>query len=111
MLCNLKISGRVPKIPIERKKLKIHIRLKITESSKNYGLKIPVRVRMYVRAYARAYECGQIAIKKKKKEKNKPTETPTEHQTTSKRATTSIQIKFAYIIGMIAKNDKKMKKS
>ena len=48
--CSLKIAVCVPKIPI---------RLKITEWSKNYGLKIPVRVRMYVRAYARAYECGK----------------------------------------------------
>ena len=46
MLCNLKISGRVPKIPIGRKKIKIPIRLKITEWSKNYGLKIPVCVRV-----------------------------------------------------------------
>ena len=52
-----------PKIPIGRKKLKIPIRLKITEWSKNYGLKIPVRARMYARMYARAYECGQIVIR------------------------------------------------
>ena len=36
-------------------KLKIPIRLKITEWSKNYGLKIPVRVCMCVRVYARMY--------------------------------------------------------
>ncbi len=36
----------VPKITIGRKKLKIPVRLKITEWSKNYGLKIPVRVRV-----------------------------------------------------------------
>ena len=61
--CSLKIAVCVPKIPIGRKKLKIPIRLKITEWSKNYGLKIPVRTRMYARMYARAYKCGQIAIR------------------------------------------------
>ena len=60
MLCNLKISGRVPKIPIGKKKIKIPIRLKITDISKNCrlkitGLKIYVRVRIYARIYARAY--------------------------------------------------------
>ena len=47
--CSLKIAVCAPKIPIGRKKLKIPIRLKITEWSKNYGLKIPVRVRMCAR--------------------------------------------------------------
>ena len=55
--CSLKIAVCVPKITIGRKKLKIPIRLKITEWSKNYGLKIPVRVRVCVRMYARAYDC------------------------------------------------------
>ena len=55
--CSLKIAVCAPKIPIGRKKLKIPIRLKITEWSKNYGLKIPVRVRVCVRMYARAYDC------------------------------------------------------
>ena len=32
-------------------------RLKITAISKNYGLKIPVRARMYARVYARVYDC------------------------------------------------------
>ena len=73
MLCSLKISGRVPKIPIGRKKIKIPIRLKITEWSKNYGLKIPVRVcvcvcmcvrmRVCVCVYARASDCRQIVIR------------------------------------------------
>lgn len=36
-------------------KIKIPIRLKISEQSKNYYLKIPVRVR--VRAYVCAYDC------------------------------------------------------
>lgn len=31
--------------------------LKITVESKNYYLKIPVRVRMYARMFARAYDC------------------------------------------------------
>ena len=55
--CSLKIAVCAPKIPIGRKKLKIPIRLKITDISKNYGLKIPVRVRVYARMYVRAYDC------------------------------------------------------
>ena len=55
--CSLKIAVCVPKIPIGRKKLKIPIRLKITDISKNYRLKIAVRVRACVRMYARAYDC------------------------------------------------------
>ena len=55
MFCSLKIAVYAPKIPIISK----NCRLKITEWSKNYGLKIPVRVR----AYARAYDSGQIAIR------------------------------------------------
>ena len=47
--CSLKIAVCVPKIPIGRKKLKIPIRLKITAESKNYYLKIPVRVCMCTR--------------------------------------------------------------
>ena len=47
--CSLKIAVCALKIPIGRKKIKIHIRLKITIRSKNYYLKIPVRV------YARVY--------------------------------------------------------
>ena len=47
--CSLKIAVCVPKIPIGRKKIKIPIRLKITEWSKNYGLKIPVRACMCTR--------------------------------------------------------------
>ena len=50
--CSLKIAVCVPKITIWRKKLKIPIRLKITIISKNYGLKIIVRVRVYARVYA-----------------------------------------------------------
>ena len=57
--CRLKIAVCAPKIPIGRKKIKIPVRLKITEWSKNYGLKIPVRVRIYARMYARAYDCGK----------------------------------------------------
>lgn len=112
MLCNLKISGRVPKIPIGKKKLKIPIRLKITEWSKNYGLKIPVRVcmcvRMYARVYARASVCGQIVIRTHDQDRHtRPTHNGTQ-DTTGKGVTT--KIKFAYIIGMIAKNEKNEKK-
>ena len=46
--CSLKIAVCALKIPIGRKKLKIHIRLKITAESKNYYLKIPVRACMRV---------------------------------------------------------------
>lgn len=96
--------------------VKIPARLKITIRSKNYGLKIPVRLRIYARVYARVYDCGQIVIRTHDHDQHTPpdtapTDTPTEHTTTGKRATTSTKIKFAYIIGMIAKNDKKMKKS
>ena len=55
--CSLKIAVYVLKIPIGRKKLKIPVRLKITEWSKNYYRKIPVSVRMYARVYARVYDC------------------------------------------------------
>ena len=47
--CSLKIAVCVPKITIGRKKLKIHIRLKITEWSKN------PRARAYICAYICAY--------------------------------------------------------
>ena len=64
---------------------------------------------MYVRAYARAYECWQIAIGTHDHDQHTPPDTaPTEHKTTGKRATT--KIKFAYIMGVIAKNDKKNEK-
>ena len=53
--CNLKIAVRAPKITAESK----NCRLKITEWSKNYGLKIPVRVRACVRMYMRAYDCDK----------------------------------------------------
>ena len=118
--CNLKISGRVPKIPIERKKIKIPIRLKITVKSKNYGLKIPVRARMYarvyvcscVRVYACAYECGQIVTRTHDHDQHKtskPTDTPTEHTTTGKRRNTGKAEKPAYIC-MFAGNEKKSTK-
>ena len=55
--CGLKIAVCAPKISVRRKKLKIPIRLKITAMSKNYGLKIPVRVRMCARMYVRVYAC------------------------------------------------------
>ena len=99
--CSLKIAVCVPKIPIGRKKIKIHIRLKITAKSKNYGLKIPVRVRMY----ARAYECGQIAIRTHDKDRH-TTSTRPEHTTTGKERNTGNTGKPAYI-GIIAGNEKK----
>ena len=55
--CSLKIAVCVPKIPIGKKKLKIPIRLKITIISKNYYLKIPVRVCICARMYVRVYAC------------------------------------------------------
>ena len=72
--CSLKIAVCVPKIPIGRKKIKIPIRLKITIISKNYYLKIPVRVRVYARIYARMYarasDCGQIIIRTHDKDRH-----------------------------------------
>ena len=50
--CSLKIAVCALKIPTGRKRIKIPIRLKITEWSKNYGLKIPVRVCMCTRVCA-----------------------------------------------------------
>ena len=40
--------------------------------SKNYGLKIPVRVRIYARMYARAYDCQDSTTTREE-------HTPTEH--------------------------------
>ena len=89
--CSLKIAVCVPKITIGRKKLKIPIRLKITIESKNYYLKIPVRVRVYARIYARMYarasDCGQIIIRTHDHDQHTPTDTPTEHTTTGKGRT------------------------
>ena len=70
--------------------------------SKNYYLKIPVRVCMCARMYARAYECGQIAIRTHDKDRH-TTSTPTEHTTTNKAG------KPAYI-GKFADNEKKVQK-
>ena len=67
-----------------------------------------VRMRVCVCVYARASDCRQIVIRTHDHDQHTPPDTPTEHKTTGKRATT--KIKFAYIIGMIAKNDKKMEK-
>lgn len=57
MFCSLKIAVYVLKITIISK----NCRLKITEQSKNYYLKIPVRVR--VRSCVCACICGQIVIR------------------------------------------------
>ena len=46
--CSLKIAVCAPKITIGRKKLKIHIYLKITAESKNCRLKIPVRLKITI---------------------------------------------------------------
>ena len=109
--CSLKIAVCVPKIPIGRKKLKIPIRLKITEWSKNYGLKIPVRVRVYARVcaciYARASDCGQIIIRTHDHDQHTTGTGPPEHTTTGKGRT---QGKPAYIC-MKIDNEKKYKKS
>ena len=66
--CSLKIAVCAPKITIISK----NCRLKITEWSKNYGLKIPVRVRVYVLVY----DSGQIVIR-----------TPEEHDNRKKGGT------------------------
>lgn len=59
---SLKIAGCVPKIPTGRMKLKIPIRLKITEWSKNYGLKIPVRVCVCVCMCVRMRVCMRVCM-------------------------------------------------
>ena len=103
MLCNLKISGRVPKIPIGRMKIKIPIRLKITIISKNCRLKITslkiyVRVRIYARIYARAYDSGQIVIR---------TNDHDQHTRGTHTTGTQDHGKTAYI-GIFADNEKKV---
>ena len=83
MFCSLKIAVCVPKIPIGRKKLKIPIRLKITGRSKNYDLKIPVRVRVYARMYA----CMIEENRTHDHDQHTNGHTPTEHTTTGKGRT------------------------
>ena len=107
--CSLKIAVCAPKITIGRKKLKIHIRLKITAESKNYYLKIPVRVCMCARMYARAYECGQIAIRTHDKDQHTTGTGPPEHTTTGKERNTGKAEKPVYIC-LITDNEKKYKK-
>lgn len=69
---------------------------------------------MYARMYACAYDCGQIVIRTHDHDQH--TNGQTNGQTngtqdaTGKRATANTKIKFAYIIGVIAKNDKKNEK-
>ena len=60
--------------------------------------------------YARVYDCGQIVIRTHDHDQHTNGHTNGTQDTTSKGATTSIKIEFAYIIGMIAKNDKKNEK-
>ena len=98
MFCSLKISGRVPKIPIGRKKIKIHIRLKITVISKNYRLKIAVRVRMYARIHKRVHMIVR-------------TTPDTEHHRKREEHRQSIQTKFAIVGRSTRKKQKKLKKS
>ena len=74
--CGLKIAVYAPKIPIISK----NYRLKITEWSKNYGLKIPVRVRVYARIYARVYDCRTTQKRRTRTNGTRPPEkggTPT----------------------------------
>ena len=106
--CSLKIAVCAPKIPIGRKKIKIPIRLKITIESKNYCLKILVRVRVYARMYARAYDCGQIAIRTYDHHRNTAHQRNTERH--RKREEHRQSGKPAYIC-MFAANEKKYKKS
>lgn len=99
------------KIPTGRKSLKI------TERSKNYGLKIPVRVRIYARVYALVYDCGQIAIMTRNQDQDQDQDTEhhrnTGHDrntTTGKGRNTGNKGKPEYIC-MIAGDEKKYKKS
>ena len=103
--CSLKIAVCAPKITIESK----NCRLKITAISKNYGLKIPVRVRVYARIYARAYDCGQIVARTHDHDQH-TTSKPTEHTTTGKERNAGNTEKPVYI-GMISCAEKKYKKS
>ena len=113
--CSLKISGRVPKISVRKKKIKIPSRLKITEWSKNYGLKIPVRVCMCTRIYARASDCGQMIIRTHDHDQHTPPNN--DHQNTGHQRTRGNhgkkdhrqREKPAYI-GKFAENEKKYKK-
>ena len=97
---SLKIAVCAPKIPIISK----NCRLKITDISKNYGLKIPVRACMYARMYARMYDYGQIVIRTHDHDQD-----TTGTRTTGKGRNTGKAEKPAYIC-MIAHNEKKYKK-
>ena len=87
--CSLKIAVCVPKITIISK----NCRLKITAEFKNYGLKIPVRVRIYARM---SRVCMIVRT---------PPDTRPAHQRNTRPPE-----KPAYI-GKIADDEKKYKKS
>ena len=103
------------KIPI---RLKIPASLKISVRSKNLYLKISVHQKKTVQSGAICPESckGIQGEPERMQEYTTTTSTPTEYThgtqdtTIGKRATTSIKIKFAYIIGIIAPNDKKNEK-
>ena len=103
MFLQSKIAVCAPKIPKGRKKIKIHIRLKITAESKNYYLKIPVRVCMCTRV--RVYACMYVEI-----EHTTKTGTPTEHTTTEK-GRTQAKRKNLFIYVCLQAMKKKYKKS
>ena len=77
------------------------MRLKIPEWSKNYHLKIPVRVRVYARMYARAHDCQDST-------RPGPGPGPGHDRNTSAGKGRNTE-KPAYI-GMITGNEKKYKK-
>ena len=106
MFCSLKIAVCVLKIPIGRKKIKIPIRLKITGRSKNYDLKIPVRVRVYARMYA----CMIEENRTHDHDQHTTGTGPPEHTTAGKGRTQAKRKKPVYIC-MFAGNEKKYKKS
>ena len=105
--CSLKISGASK-----------NCRQKITEWSKNYGQKIPVRACMYARVYARVYRVRMIAGQHKRGEHAPPEHgTPPEQRgtqdhdqhTTEKERNTDKAGKPEYIC-IFAGTEKKLKK-
>ena len=100
--CSLKIAVCVPKISVRKKKIKIPSRLKITAQSKNFGLKISGVLDSGIRLPA-GFRTTTTSTHHRRHLWN------TGHQrgngSEAKRG------KFAYIIGMIAGNEKKYKKS
>ena len=97
--CRLKIAVCVPKIPIGRKKIKIPIRLKITEWAKNFGLKISGVLDSGI-----GLPAGFRTTTTTGTEDTNGTPPP-------EKGGFKQSGKFAYIIGVIAANEKKYKKS